>query len=222
MPQIAFLELREKQIIPIKVFINRQRISNEAKKTVAVNQKSIITLKKVTHLKLSPKDLRLLCETIKPHLMKILIEDLLVDILNDIQIATKANPQSIYSGKYTTEVTTNQLGCTVAVLPELIVSFRQSLGLFSRFDEEVAKTRKVNMKGVKSGKVALLRKSMEFSGPLELILIEEPDSNEINWDEPYSGTTGNDDKKSILHKWQKTSTIGNYNYCVHVYLNRYH
>lgn len=218
MPQIVFIELREKQTIPLKVFINRQQVTNEAKKTVAVNQKSIITLKKATHLKLSPKDLQLLCETVKPYILKVLLQEPLVDILNSIQIASKAHPQSIYSGKYTQEVNTDPLGCTIAIMPELIVSFRQSFGIFSGFEEEMAQTRKV--KGVKSSRMAVLRETMEFNDSLlQQILTEEPDPNDINWNEPFNG---GDDKKNLVHKWNRTSTIGNYNYCVHVYLNRYH
>ncbi|KAG7193048.1 uncharacterized protein KQ657_001163 [Scheffersomyces spartinae] len=186
MPQIVFIELREKQTIPLKVFINRQQVTNEAKKTVAVNQNKTIHSE--------------------------------MDILNSIQIASKAHPQSIYSGKYTQEVNTDPLGCTIAIMPELIVSFRQSFGIFSGFEEEMAQTRKV--KGVKSSRMAVLRETMEFNDSLlQQILTEEPDPNDINWNEPFNG---GDDKKNLVHKWNRTSTIGNYNYCVHVYLNRYH
>lgn len=77
-PQVTFVKLTDKTIIPIKIFVNKSSNDNQTsiqnKKTIAINSKSLITLNNQPfQIQLSKNYLNSLIIKLKPKILPILI-----------------------------------------------------------------------------------------------------------------------------------------------------
>lgn len=114
---VTFLKIQPKKCIPVRIFVNRQKVLENA--LVSVNQKSTIKIQRINAIRLSGKDVRGLLESISGQLKEVLLQE---------EITELEQRRDGKNGKVVIELENEKWQCSVCFSMEFLVMLRFAEG----------------------------------------------------------------------------------------------
>lgn len=198
---ITFVKVTRNTSVPAKVFLNRQKLKTSH--SVSINSKSIIQLCHVNVIKLSNNDLNVLMADIKSELVKILVEEPLLELFQKYKLNQLGDKfVFLHRGDWI---------CKILVSIKLLVNVRFKLNLINI--EELNYLH--DYKKINFSRTIITSNNAQLNLLIRELKLVQPNFGDSEDDELL------DQKKSFDYKLTKSNLFSNkINDCIDIYVHK--